>query len=366
MASVVVVSATLIGLTACSGSAMGDMPMASASGTSDAATLAALGDQANVDYLNGLYEQATAAGEHTINVYGVTATSSASLYAAFSARYPEITVNHVTVFGAELQARIASEQATGQYIADNVSVSGADAVYVSSKGYLEDQAIPSAGALAAVDKPAGEQLYGGNEYLYTLAYNSDQVADADVPSTFADLLNPKWSGKIGMLDPNVGATTFVSAALAAGKIDESWLAKFKANNPVMFPTERDLFTAVSTGQIAMGLGDYIRGDAFLKVDNLPVKFVAKFADGITNGVFYRGTVKNAPNALASNLLVAWWLTPEAQALIAAQGQAGLMPGAPPIPGQPALSEIAINPEPSFDNYGATTTKYNDLFKSAFK
>ncbi|GAA0991719.1 ABC transporter substrate-binding protein [Subtercola frigoramans] len=365
LAVVAVISAALLGLSACSS----DSPAASmdmSTGSSmDAATVTALGGEESVAYLDDLYKQAVAAGQNTINVYGVTATSSASLYTAFSARYPEITVNHVTVFGAELQSRIASEQATKQYIADNVSVSGADAIYVSSKGYLADQSIPLASSLAAVNKPAGEQLYGGNEYLYTLAYNSDQVADADAPTSFADLLDPKYKGKIGMYDPMVGNTGFVSAAIAAGKIDETWLTKFRANDPVIFPSERDLFTAVSTGQVSMGLGDYIRGDAFLKTDSLPVKFVAKWKDGVSSGTFYRGTVKDAPNALASNLLVAWWLTPEAQELIAEQGQPGLMPDAPAVPGQPALSEITVNPEPTFAEYGTFTDSMNALFKKAF-
>lgn len=302
------------------------------------------------------------AGQKTITVYGVTATSSASLYAAFSKRYPEIKVEHVTIFGPELQNRIASEQATGQHVADNVSVSGSDAVFVSEKGFVAEQTPPLAEKLDAKFKPAGNTLFGANTYLYTVAYNTRKVTGADVPQTFADLLDPKWKGKIGIPDPKAGPNGFVYAAIKAGKIDESWLTRFKQTDPVVFPTERDVFTAVSTGQLALGLGDYIRGDAFLKKDNLPVKMVASFKDGVSDGVFYRGTVKGAPNAIASDLLVAWWLTPEAQELIAEQGQPGLMPGAPPVPGQPPLSAITVNPGPAFEDFGTWTQEGTDLFK----
>jgi iron(III) transport system substrate-binding protein len=328
-------------------------------------SVTALGGEENAAYLDDLYQEAVDAGQTTITVYGVTATSSASLYEAFQERYPEMFVDHVTIFGAELQQRIASEQATGQFVADNVSVSGADAVYVSENDFVAEQTPPLAADLPEEYKPAGDTLFGGNTYLYTVGYNTDLVEEDDAPKTFDDLLDPKWAGKIGMSDPNLAATGFIYAAIEAGIIDEGWLEDFKATNPVIFPSERDLFTAVSTGQVELGVGNYIRGQAFLETDGLPVGFVADFSDGVSDGVFYRGTVANAPNALASDLLTAWWLTPEAQELIAAQGQPGLMPGAPPVPGQPALADITINPGPEFSEYAEYTQNGLDLFKKVF-
>jgi iron(III) transport system substrate-binding protein len=355
----------LLLLTSCASSGSAETTEDHESMTMDDASVTELGGEENAAYLDDLYAQAVEEGQTTITVYGVTATSSASLYEAFQERYPEMFVDHVTIFGAELQQRIASEQATGQFVADNVSVSGADAVYVSEQGFVAEQEPPLAAELPEEYKPAGDTLFGGNTYLYTVAYNTDLVEADDAPKTFDDLLDPKWAGKIGMADPNVAATGFVYAAIEAGVIDEQWLEDFKATNPVIFPSERDVFTAVSTGQVELGLGDYIRGEAFLETDGLPVGFVADFTDGVSDGVFYRGTVANAPNALASDLLTAWWLTPEAQELIAAQGQPGLMPGAPPVPGQPALADITINPGPEFSEYAEYTQNGLDLFKKVF-
>ncbi len=357
-------AATLFLLSSCSSSGAADTA-ADPSMAVDDASIAALGGEENAAYLDDLYQQAVDAGQTTITVYGITATSSASLYEAFQERYPDIFVDHVTIFGAELQQRIASEQATGQHVADNVSVSGADAAYVADQGFVAEQEPPLASNLAEEYKPAGNTLFGGNTYLYTVAYNTDLVDADEAPKTFDELLDPKWAGKIGMSDPNAAATGFVYAAINAGVIDEGWLEDFKATNPVIFPSERDVFTAVSTGQVELGLGDYIRGQAFLETDGLPVGFVADFTDGVSDGVFYRGTVANAPNALASDLLTAWWLTPEAQELIAAQGQPGLMPDAPPVPGQPALADITVNPGPDFSEYAEYTKDGLDLFKSVF-
>jgi len=356
----------VLAITACSSPAPSPTPTAAPVASDyDDATLAALGGDANAAYLDGLYAEAVAAGQKTITVYGITATSSASLYAAFSARYPDITVNHVTIFGAELQSKIAAEQATGQYTVDNVSVSGADAVFVSDNDYVEEIDVPAAEALDERYKPAGETLFGGNTYLYTLSYNTDLMDEADVPTTFEELADSEWKGKIGMYDPLAGPTGFIAAAIDDGKLKESYLDDIKDLDPVIFPSERDLFTAVSTGQVQMGLGNYVRGQAFLDVDSLPVAFVAGFEDGVSDGVFYRGTVKNAPNELASNLLVNWWLTPEAQELISIQGQYGLMPDAPAVPGQPELADVTFNPGPEFEEYGDYTAKYLAMFKKHF-
>lgn len=359
---VAVAAAGLLGLTACSGPAETAAPE---SVEFDDATIEALGGEENAAYLTDLYEEALEAGQSTITVYGITATSSASLYEAFSERFPGMTVEHVTIFGAELQNRIASEQTTGQYVADNVSVSGADAVFLTEEGYVAESEPPLAEQLDDVYKPAGNTLFGGNTYLYTVGYNTDLVSEDEVPTSFEELLDPEWAGRFGITDPNQGANGFIFAAIKNGKIDESYLDELKANDPVIFPSERDLFTAVSTGQIEMGLGNYIRGQAFLETDDLPVAFVADFEEGVSDGVFYRGTVENAPNALASDLLVAWWLTPEAQALIAEQGQPGLMPDAPAVPGQPPLSEITVNPGPDFDEYADYTQEGMDLFREVF-
>lgn len=362
-------AAALALLTLTTAACSGEPVPASTEGASSSAApegdVALLGSEENAAILQSLYDQAIAAGQTTITVYGITATSSASLYEAFQERYPGITVEHVSIAGSDLQARIAGEQTTGQYIVDNVSVSGGDAVFLAENDYLFDQEVPLAAELPDEYKPVGDRLIGGNKYLYTVSYNTDAIEESEVPHSFDELLDPALAGRIGISDPQSGATGFIAAAIRAGVIDEAWLRDFAATDPVVFPSERDLFTAVSTGQIDIGVGNYIRGQAFLEQDELPVGFIAQFEDGVSDGVFYRGTVENAPNPIASELLVNWWLTPEAQALIAEQGQPGLVPGAPAVPGQPPLSEIKVNPAPSFDEFAEYSTWSRELFKTAF-
>lgn len=326
----------------------------------------ALGGQDNVDYMTDLYEQAIAAGQTTITVYGVTATSSAPLYEVFSQRFPGIGVEHVTIFGPEMQNRIASEQATGQYLVDNLSVNGTDALFVADNDFAAEQHPPLAAQLDDEYLPAGDTLFGANTYIFTVSYNTDLVDEAEAPRSFEDLLDPKWRGKIAV--GNVGTANYgmLFGGIYQGVIDEGWVEDFAATGPVIVQNERDVFAAVSTGQVPIGLNTYIRGQALIEKDDLPVAFVADFEDGVGDGVYYRGTAVNAPNPLASDLLTAWWLTPEAMTLLAAQGQAGLMPDAPPIDGQPPLAEMTVNTTPSIaDDYESEAQRQLEMFQDIF-
>jgi hypothetical protein len=53
-------------------------------------------------------------------------------------------------------------------------------------------------------------------------------------------------------------------------------------------------------------------------------------------------------------------------LLAAQGQAGLMPDAPPIDGQPPLAEMTVNTTPSIaDDYESEAQRQLEMFQDIF-
>ena len=61
--------------------------------------------------------------------------------------------------------------------------------------------------------------------LSGIAYNTDLVKAADAPKSFADLLDPKWIGKIVKAHPGYSGTamtaTFQMARDSAGSISRS-------------------------------------------------------------------------------------------------------------------------------------------------
>lgn len=96
--------------------------------------------------------------------------------------------------------------------------------------------------------------------MAALIYNAAKAPA--VPTTYQDLLQPRYRGLVGMNDPSQSGPTFPfiaglmnqmggqSNGVSAG---ESYLTKLKANGLHVFPTNGDTLHALETGQIVYGL-----------------------------------------------------------------------------------------------------------------
>ena len=57
---------------------------------------------------------------------------------------------------------------------------------------------------------------------YVVAYNSDLVANADVPRSYEDLLDPKWTGRLGISASQDGGPAWLGAMLATRGDRDGW------------------------------------------------------------------------------------------------------------------------------------------------
>jgi iron(III) transport system substrate-binding protein len=103
----------------------------------------------------------------------------------------------------------------------------------------------------------------------TIMYNKKLVPATDVPKKWADLLDPKWKGKIVNADPSKSSSSYQSLVtrLIAFK-DKGWEFEEKLiQNLVIVPSSSTVYLQVGTGEQALGLafeqGAYIyaQGDA---------------------------------------------------------------------------------------------------------
>ncbi|MFC6762441.1 hypothetical protein ACFQFQ_27540 [Sulfitobacter porphyrae] len=62
-------------------------------------------------YLDGFYQQAVDAGESEVIIYNPTTRGLEPVIEAFEARFPEIRIKGVDLFGSKLLARVDSEYA---------------------------------------------------------------------------------------------------------------------------------------------------------------------------------------------------------------------------------------------------------------
>lgn len=208
--------------------------------------------------------------------------------------------------------------------------------------------LKEAGVLASYRSPAADaypewsrdsdgmiQVFG-IEYV-ALIYNTNLVAPEDVPTSYMDLADPKWKGKIVMADPSVHATTIQwLVGLKEHNVfgsEEAWwefIEGLAANEPMFVASFGPTPGPISSGEVAIGISmpKYIVTLAPAPLDWARVR---EPLFGTPRGI---ALTARAPHPSAARLFIDYWLGREAQEILADQvGEYVLHEGVyPPIDG----------------------------------
>jgi len=146
-------------------------------------------------------------------------------------------------------------------------------------------------------------------------YNSSQAEPSEI-KTFDDLLNPKWKGRIGLLDPrNPGSGQNTRSFIWKSK-GEEFLTKLVQQDLLINQNLRQLADGLAKGKLAFTIGlSHYTYDPFIKA-GLPVKPVPRVKEGAhaNNGSGVITVVKNPPHPNAAKVFVNWLLGKEGQEL----------------------------------------------------
>ena len=260
-------------------------------------------------------------------VVGVPASSE--LRTAISAKFKEkfgIPVELMSARGPENVTRIITEFNAGVRYFDLLVAGGATPLSVVAAGAADD--FQSYMILPEVKDPKNwwgghiwEDNVGGKRQVYaflcytseTLWFNGSQVEPSEIRS-FDDLLNPKWKGRIGFLDPrNPGSGQNTWSFLWKVK-GEEYLQKLTQQDLLISQNLRQLADSLAKGKLAFTIGlSHYSYDPFIKA-GLPVKPVPKIKEGAhaNNGSGVVTVVKNPPHPNAAKVFVNWLLSKEGQ------------------------------------------------------
>jgi len=164
----------------------------------------------------------------------------------------------------------------------------------------------------------------GERYIYSFLayltdsiwYNTNLVQPEEVRS-YDDLLNPKWHGGIGFLDPRTpgaGDSTWSFLWMVRG---EEYLKKLVGQNLSIGRDQRVLAENLAKGKLAMVIGlTYYSYLAFLKA-SLPIKPLPTPREGTygTGGSGNLTIIKNPPHPNATKVFVNWLLSKEGQEVV---------------------------------------------------
>jgi iron(III) transport system substrate-binding protein len=232
---------------------------------------------------------------------------------AFEVKYPDIAVQIERSGSERLFQRLDQEFSSGIRAADVINTS--DASHIISwkrNGWLapfvtEDMAQHF---LAGYRDPDGMSATS-RIYLSSIAYNINLVKPDDAPKSFADLLDPKWAGKMVKGHPAYSGTIMTATFQLVRELGWDYLEKLSKQRVMQVQSSTDPPKKLALGERAVMADGNEYGVVLLKEAGQPVEPVYP-AEGTPTISGPTAIFASAPHPNAARLFQAWLHTRETQ------------------------------------------------------
>jgi iron(III) transport system substrate-binding protein len=321
---------------ACGGSGSGPSTQAAASG--------------------GLQQVCDAGAKEGKVVYWNNLAKPDDIIEKFNEAYPDIDVQSTTLRPDDAAQRLLVEQSAGRGISADVIYGGLDVFGSAIKAGLIDKSVD----WATLGVPKEIVTDSNMVRLYRtgggLTYNTEKVKPEDLPSTWEELIDPKWAGKV-IVDPR--GRPFDQLALAWG--DDKALEYVQRLKQVVKPVVIEGGTAglvaVAGGQGLFTTGGRASETEEQKAKGAPLEI--KYLDVVPTLDSYHGVVTGTKHPNAARCLVAWMATQGAEF----HQQTELKTNQDVPPGAPAGAQVlAIDTPQKAEQVAAMSKKVGDILQ----
>ncbi len=235
---------------------------------------------------------------------------------AFEAKFPGVAAR-VERSGAErVFQRIGQEYASNIHACDVVNSSDAAHSIVWKKGNLLEAYVPEdvAKFYPADHKDPDGMFASFRIWVSIIAYNTNLVKKEEAPKSFADLLDPKWKGKIVKAHPSYSGTIMTATYQMQRDLGWEFFEKLAAQNIMQVQSSADPPKRLALGERAV-MADGNEYNIFeISEKGGPVAPVYA-TEGSPLIVGPTAVFKAAPNPNAAKLFCNYSFTPECQQLI---------------------------------------------------
>jgi ABC-type Fe3+ transport system substrate-binding protein len=238
--------------------------------------------------------------------------------AAFQRAYPFVKApQFVDVPAAQKTAKIIQESMAGGPTADVLLDGPATHRSLFDRGLLLETDWAALGvATSPVMTPTPYMILTTTAPDVVL-YNTDLVKPAEVPRSWDEAADPKWTGRTGQW---MRAAFFVDLVPALGEAGARDLAsRVAAQRPRLFEGQFPLSEAVGSGELALAITAYDSATRVVE-KGAPVKFEA--IDPTTLALICGAIPKYGKNRNTARLYLAWLATPEGAIIFEAQTKRG--------------------------------------------
>ncbi|MEA2880277.1 MAG: iron(III) transport system substrate-binding protein [Hyphomicrobiales bacterium] len=240
-------------------------------------------------------------------------TLSEKLAKAFEATYPGIPVR-VERSGAERIFQRIGQELTSRIQAVDVVLSTDAAHFVAWKrsGWLAPYVPEDVAQHFPMDAIDADGMYANLcASLSSIGYNTNLVRSADAPRSFADLLDPKWRGKLVKAHPAYSGTILTATFAMARELGWSYFEKLARQKVMQVQSASDPPKKLALGERAVQADG---ADAILlqlKEQGQPVELVYA-SEGAPLITTPGGVFRSAPNPNAARLFQSFLCSVEGQ------------------------------------------------------
>jgi iron(III) transport system substrate-binding protein len=266
--------------------------------------------------------------EGKVVVYGsVVPQAMEGLHQAFKKKYG-VDVEYWRGSSTQVSERALTEWRAGKPGFDVAEGNRGVQLIMKNEGLFQKFVPPASEKFPAQFKEKDGLITPWRVLPISILYNTELVKAADLPKTFDDLLNPKWSGKISIPDPTRHTTTAQFLWNLQKFKGDKWLDYVKAlakQKPILVESLAPVTTTIIKGEAVVGIA-YIK---YIKQYKGPVNYIP-MDKYLTDPNYLSLSAKSAhPNA--AKLYIDFACSPEGQKEIAEDGEFVLAPGVyPPI------------------------------------
>ena len=234
----------------------------------------------------------------------------------FEAKYPGIAVR-VERSGAErIFQRIAQEQGSGIHAVD-VANSTDPAHYLDWKkhGWLAPYVPDDVARHFPADQIDADGMHATScAWTEAIGYNTSLVKQEDAPKSYADLLDPKWQGRIVKGHPGYSGAIMTATFVLARDLGWPYLEKLAQQKVMQVQSAADPPKKILLGERAIMADGNDYNLVLLKDQDKPVEVVYP-AEGSPLIIVPSGIFQGAPNPNAARLFQSFFFSAEGQQLL---------------------------------------------------
>ena len=256
-----------------------------------------------------------------------TESSQAQYLADFRKSFPQIKTVFLRLQTGALYARLSAERQARTYVPDSLILTEIGfALDLQKRGGYERYVSPEAYAYRPDMKSSPEGYYTWDNLIIAgIAYNPNLVTQEEAPTSWADMVNPRWTDVINFKMSTSGLQHAVWYNLMKMYGPEYW-TKTAALKPRGFDSYVQQYDRMISGQDHVISTAQYSGYLIAKAKGAPVVFVVpKEGLAVAPGVI--GVVDKAPHPEAARLFVDWYLG---------------------VPGQISMTRSTVNYSPRAD------------------